>query len=290
MGKHAYLILAHKVDLNLRTLLEMVDYPDNDIYLHMDLKNIDYQFDDLKQLVKHSRFFEVPRVNVQWGTYSLVQAELNCLKEALRQSDYDYLHFLSGQDLSLKSQAKIHEFFDQQQGKEFVQFESEFFSYADRVKYYYPLQTNLKGATLNKLVNRLVVRAQKILHLTRNRDVVFQKGAQWVSVTSDLAKYLVAQEENIFRIFRYSLCPDELFIQTLVENSEFKTKLYSQDYNDNQEANMRHIDWERGFPYTFGAGDFEELKHSNLLFARKFDSSVDDEIILRLKDYILEPA
>lgn len=36
--KHAYLIMAHNDIPLLRKLIEILDYPDNDIYLHIDKK------------------------------------------------------------------------------------------------------------------------------------------------------------------------------------------------------------------------------------------------------------
>lgn len=37
MEKHAYLILAHKCDYTLQSLISMLDHPMNDIFLHMDI-------------------------------------------------------------------------------------------------------------------------------------------------------------------------------------------------------------------------------------------------------------
>lgn len=37
--KHAYLVMAHKDDETLRTLLRTLDDPRNDIFIHMDAKN-----------------------------------------------------------------------------------------------------------------------------------------------------------------------------------------------------------------------------------------------------------
>ena len=44
----------------------------------------------------------------------------------------------------------------------------------------------------------------------------------------------------------------------------------------------RHIDWNRGYPYVFRDGDYEELKSVEALFARKFDLNVDQNIIERI--------
>ena len=49
---------------------------------------------------------------------------------------------------------------------------------------------------------------------------------------------------------------------------------------------MRYIDWIRGNPYVFKSGDIDEIKQSNLLFARKFNSQLSEEIIQEIyKNY-----
>lgn len=40
--KQAYLIIAHKDDLVFNTLLKMLDHSKNDIFIHMDIKNNQY--------------------------------------------------------------------------------------------------------------------------------------------------------------------------------------------------------------------------------------------------------
>jgi len=42
---------------------------------------------------------------------------------------------------------------------------------------------------------------------------------------------------------------------------------------------LRHIDWNRGLPYVWHKNDYNELINCNDLFARKFSSEVDRDII-----------
>ena len=71
------------------------------------------------------------------GGYSMINAELQLLKYATLQGNYLYYHLLSGEDLPIKTQDDIHDFFEEHQGKEFVRFECNKFQYYDRVRYYY---------------------------------------------------------------------------------------------------------------------------------------------------------
>ena len=73
---------------------------------------------------------------------------------------------------------------------------------------------------------------------------------------------------------------------TLVWNSPFRDKLYIKEETDEHkvnESNMRFIDWTRGesirHPWTFRAGDWDLLMSVPHFWARKFDETVDSEII-----------
>lgn len=60
------------------------------------------------------------RVDVRWGNLSQIRTEYALLEEALKHGSYEYYHILSGQDLPIKTQDEIHQFFHEHRGKEFV--------------------------------------------------------------------------------------------------------------------------------------------------------------------------
>lgn len=73
--KHAYLIMAHKCDYTLQTLIEVLDYPLNDIFIHMDAKNKEFSKDTLPRCF-FSKMHITQRTNVVWGGASMINAEL----------------------------------------------------------------------------------------------------------------------------------------------------------------------------------------------------------------------
>lgn len=285
-AKHAYLILAHKNDLTFKTLIKMLDHPDNDIYIHMDLKNSTYKTQTTQKIAPRSHIYHVTRTKTTWGSYSLVNAELSLLKAATKNHHYTYYHLLSGGDLPIKTQTKIHNFFNQNYGKEFIKFQSPIFQYQNRIRYYYPFQEKTGKAhnIFIKLLNKSTLEIQKTLHINRNQNQKFQKGTNWFSITDNLARYIIDHEAWIQKTFKHTFCCDEIFLQTLVDNSDFKNNLYRKKYDNNPLAAMRLIDWHRGTPYTFKISDFDEIKHSKCLFARKFDSKSDQRIIKKIQE------
>lgn len=282
MKKHAYLIIAHKDDLTFRTLLKMLDDVRNDIYIHMDSKNTDYDCCKIERLLRHSGVYNVTQTSVTWGGYSLINAELILLQEATARGKYTYYHLLSGEDLPIKSQDQIHGFFKEHEGREFLHFENGIFSCQSRVKYYYFFQEKL-GRTncfsIYRLLNKTSMVLQKMLRLERSKNIKFQKGTNWFSITDNLARYVVDRKKWIKKIFRYTLCCDEVFLQTLLTESPYIDNLYHKEFDNDRHAIMRLIDWNRGNPYVFRFSDLDELCESEMLFARKFDASVDSEII-----------
>ncbi|MGG4036986.1 beta-1,6-N-acetylglucosaminyltransferase [Heyndrickxia ginsengihumi] len=296
MNRHAYLIIAHNHFEQLGVLVRMLDDIRNDIFLHIDKKVKNFDFDNLRSKVKYSNVYLVDNpVHVSWGGFSQIKSELLLLKKSTQINSYSYYHLLSGQDLPIKTQDQIHDFFDKNQGKEFVRFESDKFLYEDRLEYYhfFPDIIGRPDSIFKKIIskfNSFLVYIQKLLRVSRIRgysNEYFQKGTNWFSITDDLARYILSKEKWIYKTFKYSFCCDEVFLQTLINNSLFKEKLYRKDYDNSCDAMARLIDWNRGKPYIFSIGDLEELKNSKLMFARKFDDSIDKKIILRIEEMIL---
>lgn len=276
--KHAYLIIAHNEYPVLKALLKMLDNDRNTIFLH-----IDYRAQSLYEAMKafHTSKADLQilshRIPVYWGDISQVKVEYLLLETAMHYGNYDYYHLLSGVDLPLKSQQDIHRFFDQYPGKEFVSFWNTPAHQKDlnrKVSYYYYLtQYRRPGEKWHALATpffNLLLIIQKAFGIRRKKETDFQKGAQWFSITQAFAKYLISQKDWVLKRFKHTLCPDEIFVQTVLWNSPFKKNIYS--LQDEQKGNMRLIDWQRGHPYVWQDDDLDELLHSTLLFARKFNS------------------
>lgn len=113
----------------------------------------------------------------------------------------------------------------------------------------------------------------------------FRYGSNWFSITHNLANYVLENEDFIKKTFKYTSCCDEIFLQTIVYNSKYFDNLYLKQDNS-YKANQRYIDWTRGEPYTFKINDYDELIKSDMLFARKFSTKIDKEIVDKIYDYV----
>lgn len=287
--KHAYLIIAHNDFYILEKLLLLLDDKNNDIYVHIDKKVKDFAFDYYKNLIKKSNIYFTERIDVRWASFSQIECELLLLKEATKNK-YDYYHLLSGVDLPLTSQDKIHEFFQNNNGKEFVHFSCINEIPEDilgRVKYYHLFVRKIRNSKIYSKISTLLLKLEEKMRINRVNDVKkeFRYGSNWFSITDSLANYVLENEDFIKKTFKYTSCCDEIFLQTIVYNSKYFDNLYFNQGNSCK-ANQRYIDWTRGEPYTFKTTDYDELIKSDMLFARKFSTKVDKEIVDKIYNYV----
>lgn len=282
--------MAHRDPRVLEHLLRLLDDERNDVYLHVDIRAQDVDPRALGGLLTRAGFEVVRRREVNWGGYSQIATELALLATATR-SPHRYYHLVSGADLPLAAQDEIHEFFAQHDGDEFVHRvdPAQSLAFASRVtrRHLFTEHTHTRivgpARRVMDLTEAAYPRLQERLgvDVLRNTGLRPVKGAQWFSITEDLARYVVAHETGIRRTFRRSLCGDEFFLQTLVASSPFLERLHHPVPDDDYRACARKIDWERGHPYVWRTEDLDELlagPSQGFMFARKFDSDVDAEI------------
>ncbi|SMC97992.1 beta-1,6-N-acetylglucosaminyltransferase [Sporomusa malonica] len=282
--KHAYLIMAYNNFYVLEKLLLLLDDNRNDIYVHVDKKTSDFDKNYFDKLNIYSNIFFIERRNVYWADYSQVDVTLALLRAATKNKQYHYYHLLSGSDLPIKSQDYIHDFF-RNKDCQFVGIVPRIFWYSiRRVKYYFPFLDNryYRNSKILKAFVAVLVLIQQFCQINRLKyyELDIYNGWTWFSISHSFASYLIEQENTIAKMFQKAMAPDELFIQTMAFNSDYKDKIF--DITDLKNGSMRYIDWKRGTPYVFRSSDFEDLINSRYLFARKFDENVDRDIIDRV--------
>lgn len=105
-----------------------------------------------------------------------------------------------------------------------------------------------------------------------------------MSITDAAVHCLLKNENYIRQRFKYTNCPDEIYKQTVLMNNGFGNKKYVASTNEN--SAIRSIDWKRGRPYTWTMADLQELLESDNLFARKFSTAKDKELINYIKENV----
>ena len=283
--KHAYLIMAHTNFPQLQILINLLDHPNNDIYLHVDKRSVDFRPEMIR--VSASNLTIIDPIRITWGGHSQIRCELNLLK-ASAPNHYRYYHLISGIDLPLKSQDEIHEFFEAHYPENFINFhapsnESKSFLY--RIEQYHIFQDLMgrnKGLVpgLLRRANNGFISLQKQVGFRRKQYIPPYKGTNWFSITDELVQYVLSQEALIKKQFYYSSCADEVFLHSVAMASPCRDTIVDDC--------LRAIDWDRGDPYIFRQEDVDGLLVSPNLFGRKFDSRVDAQAIGKIVAHLTQ--
>ena len=286
ISKHAYLIMAHDNWTILSKLLQLIDDPRHDIFLHIDAKSDTANLDI--PILQYSVLTKIESKPVYWADFSQVETEMRLLKAA-SDGGYSYYHLLSGVDMPLKTNNERYHFFENS-GKNFVAIvPCESFYSVRRVKYFHPLLHNpfYRTCMFLKALDRIFEYTQRVSGVNRLRRSSWKiiDGWQWFSIRHDLALAVIQQENSIKEMFHSSIASDELFLQTLIYNTPgFRETLY--DEKNLKKGPMRYIDWQRGRPYTFGGSetksDYELLMNSPYMFARKFSEEKSALLVDRI--------
>lgn len=88
--------------------------------------------------------------------------------------------------------------------------------------------------------------------------------------------------------FRKSLCADEVYFHTIIQNSYFQERIYHpEDEEQVSEGGLRYIDWMSGpdYPKILDESDFDKMKQSGMLFARKVKANIDINLLKQYFQY-----
>ena len=275
----ACIIMAHKEPRQIERLIKKFNHLPFDFYLHIDKKIHQDPFEFLAQLP--NVYFAKKRVRVRWASYSFLMAVQQTIFQVLESRiPYDFISIMSGQDYPISPVSEIYHSLENNIGKNFICFEDdgEWWNHAmSRINKYHFTNFGFKGRyriqfLLNALLpSRKFPLAYKLYGGPR---------AMCMTLSAECAAYVadfMYSNKKLRRFIRFTWGPDEFVIPTLVMNSKFKQTVV----NDN----FYYIDWSKGGsnPKTLTVEDYEKMKHSGKLLARKFDIS-QDLVILDMLD------
>ncbi len=282
MLKHAFIMSVHTNLEQLQVLVTALQF--GDVYIHVDKKQ-DTLFQQLKEIYKNNSnvFLVEDRVSVNWSGFSQVQATIKLfeLVESTKRT-YDYIHFISGQDLPLMSHAQMDDYIE---GKgidqQFVEV-NDIDSYKWRLTQYSFFRENPNN---RKKLYRLTDIALRLIQMPFVRRKNFKgfelyKGSQWFSITYECMKFILSyiRDNDYCSKFAYTACSDEHFFQVLLMNSKYKDKILK--------YNSRYIVFEglNASPKTLGVEDMDYFMNGQYMFARKFDMNKDRQVISKILD------
>ncbi len=267
--KIAYFILVHRFPKQFQRLFKAIYDPENQYLIHIDKSADDFIHQEVDAfLLDYPNAHILDSENVVWGGYSMVQAELCGMQYLLSiKANWDYFINLSGQDFPLKSQKFIQNFLNTNKGNNFLKVAN---------------QATTRPETMNRVDNYFVETSTGFSGVPYKREylknVIPYIGGQWMILTRDCCEFICnsAEVEKFEDYYLHTLIPDESFFQTVLMNTKFAGNLVNED--------KRAIIWIpdgdiKLRPKTFTMNDVKFLTTGDNLFARKFDETIDSDII-----------
>lgn len=280
----AVLILAHK---NIDQVIELASRlsTDFEIYIHLD-KKANITVDQSRKIKKITKGY-ISKYDVKWGSYSIVKATIDLMKMALNNNQNTYFHLISGQDWPLMSPAKIYEYFEHTN--------QIYMNYWPAVsmrktgepeiwwtKYYFNYDSINRRTTFGKVYHRLLLLAQTVLRINKlnkyglKEDYIYA-GQEWVDIPRDALEFAITyyeQHPNLEKIFSTSFCSDEMWLQTILCNSEFKPRI---------EKNIHHYiemtEKHGSRPAILDEEDYSKIISGNYWWGRKVERPISDKLI-----------
>ena len=121
-------------------------------------------------------------------------------------------------------------------------------------------------------------RTFSIMKRSKPTNVQYYFGSSWWCLNDAMVKWIynfLSKYPEYIKLFKYSLCPDECFFQTLVMNSP---------YANNVKPYLHYVQWKKGksSPKILTIHDLNNMIQSGKMMGRKFDIEIDKAVIQEL--------
>jgi hypothetical protein len=280
----SYIVLAYKNPDQLKRLINALYSEQSYFFVHIDKKVNIKPFEDL--LIDNTKVFWIKREYSNWGTVNTIIAAINGIKQATYSNViFDYYYFLSGQDYPIKSNNYICNFFEENKSNDFM--------------VYFSLPSTLwEGGGLQRfnrhnfiMSNNKYIRRIINYFLPRRKLPYNLKpygGEFYFGLSRKTAEYILSFLEthpHYVPFFKLTHIPEEIFFQTMLLNADSKIK------QNIINKTLTFIDWSKSdgaYPATLTVDDFDNIARHDALFARKFDSNIDSEILDLIDNQLLK--
>jgi hypothetical protein len=284
MMRNAYIISAYKNPEQLIRLILRLSFKQASFLIHVDKKAASGIFDKIYKGTRDlSNVHFLKRYDCYWGEFGHIQASLEGIRELINRGiSFEYAFLLTGQDYPIKTNAQIHDFMENHQGKSFL---AHFSLPSDE----------WKNGGLERVERWYVRWYGGRLVFPKNKNVLIKRkfpkgylpfgGSSYWYLSKECVEYIdrfVYDHPQFVNFFKYVDVPDEIFYQTILMNSPLAESIVNDD--------LRYIDWKdpnSGSPAVLSKADLDNLLSSQKLFARKFDTNVDAEILDRIDELLL---
>ncbi|WP_454961398.1 beta-1,6-N-acetylglucosaminyltransferase [Capnocytophaga leadbetteri] len=300
-----YLILAHKNPLQLSRMIERLDDGASKFFIHLDAKTPIESFTTCLEGA-HIRFIE-PRERCVWGDFSIVRATIHLMEAASKEQGFFIL--MSGQDYPIQSQGYINDFLESNKGFDFIEIEPLEEKWKpkmvkDKLEHYHILHSEERGHSncyapfahcsvfqqlrtlMHLLKGRLSLKNFKLLCSLPKRVAPFERqyaGSQFWAFSERtfyaVLNYIREHKAALEEYYKYTSSSDEIYFHSVLMD------LVAKDSTIKLKDPITYVNYFRK-NNVFITEDFDKLTSAKgKLFARKFDTDIDIEILNKLDSY-----
>ena len=273
----AYSISGYKLPEQFAWLMAAIRHPDDLYVIHVDARTPAETFAAMREIAGTSaNVVFIDRQPIAWMGISLVEAELRAITAALAaRPEFDYLISLSMQDYPIKSRDAIVAELEAAPGRDYLTFERlrEMPLHMRRRPYLWSFER--EGRLVKTCLPRSVPRDIKLAWKGPWWRILSHATCAWLQSSPLTRRYL--------DFLRHTQTPDEFFFQNLILRAPFPDRL--------ADSNRHFTAWSgtSASPETVTMAMADQLLASPMWYARKFDETVDRDVLELLANHIGAP-
>lgn len=271
----AVLVMAYKEPTVLSMVVPVYLKAGFDVFVHLDAKASAFDYARaMGEQARHCRFVE-PRSPIFWGGFTMVEATVRLLEEALRTKEYSNLLLVSDDTLPIVPVDRLRSALSTKIERISIRRVREDELFMQRYREFYFLDhpaTSLLGRPIetSRIDDAFLQTFSRLLERRKagKVDVPLFYSSQWWCLTAEAARTVLsihAERADLRESFEFSAVPDEIYFQTLVGN-------YARANGFIQ--GPVYVDWAREpKPFVFSAfEDFAGAVSPDHMFIRKVSS------------------
>ncbi|KAL0992585.1 hypothetical protein UPYG_G00095350 [Umbra pygmaea] len=291
----AFVLVVHgRASRQFQRLFKAVYHTSHYYYIHVDQRS-NYLHRQVLELASHYSNVRVTswRMSTIWGGASLLTMYLRCMDDLLKMADWkwDFFINLSAADYPIRTNEQLVGFLTKYRDKNFIKSHGR-----DNTRF-------IRKQGLDRLFFECDTHMWRLGDRKIPEGIVVDGGSDWFILNRMFVDYIINSEDELVvsmkRFFTYTLLPAESFFHTVLENSAHCQTLVDNNLritNWNRKlgckCQYKHIvDWCGCSPNDFKPQDLPRFQQISkpTFFARKFEASVNQEIVNQLDSFLFGP-
>ncbi|MCR5271334.1 MAG: beta-1,6-N-acetylglucosaminyltransferase [Prevotella sp.] len=290
--KQAILIMLHK---DLDQAKRLINYFNGkcDLFIHVD-KSSPFSPQDLHELKEMPGVVNVyNKYKIHWGGFSILKTEMFLLHEAMKLSDFHYVHLISGADYPLKPLSYFLDFFESNEMEYYTctHMPSPHTDGNSMIRFLYYFFLDWLKPKTEKEIERMweLARLQEKMGIRRQIFKEFPHlycGHAWFSLPRKSIIALLNYTKNnpsFYRRMKFGFVSEEIYINTVLMNLAYEGK-------NPAGTDLRYILWPKAganHPVTLTEKVISDLSSSQDFFARKVEKTESSELLKIIDKYLI---